>query len=125
MDVLAPISFDINYSFNKFTLGADYNGVGRSYNINEDNARLYAHQSSLKYTIYTQLNVLNKSVLLRAKWGFASNNFELYQRGDRVDLALPGFQIGDNRTQLNRDIQSSFLVEFEAIYRFYIPQKKK
>ena len=124
MDVLAPISFDINYSFNKFTLGIDYNGVGRSYNINENNAGLYAHQSSLKFTNYAQLNLLNKSVLLRAKWGYATNNFELFQQGDRVDLALPGFQIGDNRNQINSNIDASFLIEFEAIYRFTIPQKK-
>lgn len=125
MDVLVPISFDINYAFNKVTLGVDYNGVGRTYNINENNAGLYAHQSSIKFTSYAQLNILNKSVLLRAKWGYATNNFEIFQQGDRVDLALPGFQIGDDRTQLNSNIDAGFLFEFEAIYRFNIPQKKK
>jgi len=125
MDVLLPISADVNYAFNKFSIGFDYIGVGRSYNINENDANLYADQGSLKATAYLQTKVLNKNVLLRAKWGFASNNFEAYQQGETIGLRLPGFDINDDRTQLNTDIQSSFVFEFEAIFRLKIPEKKQ
>lgn len=125
MDVLLPISADVNYAFNKFSIGFDYIGVGRSYNVNENDANLYADQGSLKATAYIQTKVLNKNILLRAKFGHASNNYEAYQQGQRIGLRLPGFDINDNRNQLNPDIQSSFLFEFEAIYRLKIPPKKK
>lgn len=125
MNVLLPISVDINYAFKKFSLGLDYVGIGRSYNINENDANLYADQGSLKATTYIQTKVLNKNILLRAKLGFASNNYEVYQQGDTIGLRLPGFDINDNRTQLNPDIQSSFVFEFEAIFRLKISPKKK
>ncbi len=123
MDILLPISIDINYAFNKFSLGFDYIGIGRSYNINDNEANLYADQGALKATSYIQTKVLNKNVLLRAKWGFASNNYEAYTQGERIGLRLPGLDIGDNRKQLNPDIEASFLFEFEAIFRFKIPAK--
>jgi len=124
MDVTLPVSIDMSYSFDSFSVGIDYIGVGRSYNINENNIGIYADQSSLKFTSYFQFNTLKKSTLLRAKLGYATNNYRAFRQGDKIDLRLPGVDINDSRLQLNQNINASFLFEVEVIYRFDLSQKK-
>ena len=49
MDISLPIAADINYKLGNTTLGMDYFGIGRSYNVHYANApTLYADLSSLE-----------------------------------------------------------------------------
>ncbi len=118
MDVLLPISANINYNFKPITIGFEFSAAGKSFNINENAANIYADQNALTSMLYLQKNIWDKSLLLRLKWGYAKNNFEAYAQGDKVAFRLPGINIKDKREQLNPDIQSSFLFEFELLYRF-------
>ncbi|MCW5518276.1 hypothetical protein J1N09_00400 [Aureitalea sp. L0-47] len=119
MDMSLPISGDINYCLGATTLGMDYFGIGRSFNITETGAPdVYVDLSSLDFASYIQFNTLGNSVLLRAKFGYSSSNFEVYQQGEKIDLGLSAFSFGDDRTQLNPNISGGLFLKFEAIYRF-------
>ncbi|PKA82813.1 hypothetical protein ATE92_0952 [Ulvibacter sp. MAR_2010_11] len=122
MDMSLPIAADVNYCLGATTLGIDYYGIGRSFRLYGDASEspVYVDLSSLEFATYIQFNALQKSVLLRAKVGYASNNYEVYADGDTIDLGLSAFSFGDSRTQLNPDLNGGVFVKFEAIYRFHI-----
>ncbi len=99
----------------------DYFGIGRSYNVHYKNSpTLYADLSSLEFAGYLQFNAFEESVLLRAKLGYSSNNYEMYAEGDKMDLGVSAFSFGDDRTQLNPSLNGGVFLKFEAIYRFHI-----
>ncbi len=126
MDMSLPISADVSYKLGITTVGVDYFGIGRSYNVHYENLpTLYADLSSLEFAGYLQFNVLEESVLLRAKVGYSSNNYEMYAEGDKIDLGVSAFSFGDDRTQLNPSLNGGFFLKFEAIYRFHIREKPK
>jgi hypothetical protein len=124
MDMSLPIVADVNYTCGSFTYGIDYFGIGRSFNITKENANVYVDLSSLEFASYLQYNALHKSVLLRAKFGYSSNDFEVYTKGDEIDFGLSAFSFGDDRTQLNPSINGGLYLKFEAIYRFDITSEK-
>ena len=84
------------------------------------NADVYVDLASLEFASYLQFNALEKSVLLRAKFGYSSNNYEVYPNGQKIDLGLSAFSFGDDRTRLNPVLNGGFFLKFEAIYRFAI-----
>jgi len=124
MDMSLPISADVSYKLGVTTVGVDYFGIGRSFNVHYENSpTLYADLSSLEFAGYLQLNALEESVLLRAKLGYSSNNYEMYAEGDKLDLGVSAFSFGDDRTQLNPSLNGGVFLKFEAIYRFHIKKK--
>jgi len=124
MDMSLPISADINYKLGIISVGMDYFGIGRSFNIRKpDSGDIYVDFSSLEFALYGQMGMLKESLLFKAKVGYASNDFEVYEQGDKIDLGLSAFSFGDNRTQLNPNIQGSAFLKFEVLYRFHIPKK--
>jgi len=126
MDMSLPIAADVSYKLGRTTIGMDYFGIGRSYNVHYENApTLYADLSSLEFAGYLQVNALEESVLLRAKVGYSSNNYEIYAEGEKMDLGVSAFSFGDNRTQLNPSINGGVFLKLEAIYRFHITEKSK
>jgi hypothetical protein len=124
IDMSLPIVADVNYTCGSFTYGIDYFGIGRSFNITKENANVYVDMSSLEFASYLQYNAFHKSVLLRAKFGYASNDYEVYTKGDEIDFGLSAFSFGDDRTQLNPSINGGLYLKFEAVYRFTITAEK-
>lgn len=126
MDMSLPIAADVSYKFGLTTIGVDYFGIGRSYNVHYKNQpTLYADLSSLEFAGYLQFNALAESVLLRAKVGYSSNDYEIYAEGDKMDLGVSAFSFGDDRTQLNPSISGGVFLKVEAIYRFHLKEKSK
>ncbi len=120
MDTSLPISADINYTKGAITYGFDYFGIGRSFNITQEGANEYVDLSSLEFASYIQWNAMDKKVLLRAKFGYSSNDYEVYSKADKIDLGLTAFSFGDDRTQLNPTMKGGLFLKFEAVYRFTI-----
>ncbi len=121
MDMSLPIAADVSYKLGATTVGIDYFGIGRSYNVHYENKKtLYADLSSLEFASYLQFNALQKCVLLRAKVGYSTNKYEMYAEGEKIDLGLSAFSFGDNRTQLNPTLSGGVFLKLEAIYRFHI-----
>jgi len=104
-DLNLPIIADINYRIrNKLWLGMQFDGLGTTYNLNEQSYSVngaYVSKTSNELVSYLRFQ-LSKSVYLNTKIGYAiSRNYELYDANDKIDLALTSFYFGDNRTQLN------------------------
>lgn len=127
MDMSLPIVADVNYCFGTTTIGIDYFGIGRSFRLygNASESSAYVDLSSLEFAGYVQFNVLQKSVLLRAKLGYSSNNYEVYADGETIDLGLSAFSFGDDRTQLNPELNGGIFLKFEAVYRFHLKKEKE
>lgn len=125
MDMSLPISADINYTSGFFTYGVDYYGIGRSFNINADDSNVYIDLSSLDFLAYLQYNAFDSTVLLRAKIGYSSSDYEAYEKGDKIDFGVSAFSFGDNRTQLNPNLSGGIYLKFEAIYRFNLSSEEK
>lgn len=126
MDMSLPIAADINYKLGFATVGIDYFGIGRSYKLSQNNLpKQYVDQSSLEFLGYLQFNTFKNSILIRAKAGYATSNYEVYADGDKIDFGLSAFSFGDNRTQLNPDIAGGLFIKFEAVYRFHLSAKKE
>lgn len=126
MDMSLPIAADINYTFGAITVGMDYFGIGRSFNITEENVpESYVDLSSLEFAGYVQFNTYENSVLLRAKLGYSSNDYEVYTQEDNIDFGISAFSFGDDRIQLNPTINGGVFLKFEAIYRFQLSKKEE
>lgn len=121
MDLSLPIKGDINYKLGATTLGIDYFGISRSFNLHyDDMPPMYADLNSTEFSTYLQFNVLKESVLLRTKFGYSSNNYEVYAKDDKIDLGISAIKIGDDRTQLNPPLNGSIFLKLEMIYRYDI-----
>ena len=126
MDMSLPISADVSYKLGITTVGMDYFGIGRSYKVHYENLpTLYADLSSLEFAGYLQFNALEENVLLRAKLGYSSNNYEMYAEGEKMDLGVSAFSFGDDRTQLNPSLNGGVFFKLETIYRFHIQKKSE
>lgn len=128
MDISAPVAGDINYALSPaFKIGFDYIGIGRSFDIHQENTpAYYVDYGVLEFTAYAQYGLLDNSILLRAKAGYADFDAEAYADGDDVNFRVSAFNVGgDNRQQLNPDLSSGFFGKIEAVYRFNISDKKE
>jgi hypothetical protein len=123
MDVLLPISADINYTQDGLTYGFNYFGIGRSFNLEETSPHNYVQLNSLEFAGYLQLNRLLKNILLRAKVGYSSDDYRVYESGDKIGFGFIAFMFDDKRTQLNPKINGSLFFRLECIYRFNLGTK--
>jgi hypothetical protein len=74
MNMSLPISADINSTTGVLTFGFDYYGIGRSFNISQEGSNEYVDLNSMEFASYIQFNAFEKSVLLRTKFGYSSND---------------------------------------------------
>lgn len=119
MDLSLPIKGDINYNLGAATLGIDYFGISRSFNLQFDNSpAMYADLSSTEFATYLQFNVFDERILLRTKLGYANDDYKVYEKNEKIDLALSAFRFGDDRTQLNPPFKGSIFVKLEMVYRY-------
>ena len=126
MDMSLPIAADINYKLDFGTIGVDYYGIGRSYNINQETLpSQYVEQTSLEFLGYYQCSTLKNTLLMRIKAGYSTSNYAVYETGDEIDFGLSAFRFGDDRRQVNPDISGGLLLKLEAIYRFDITKRLK
>lgn len=121
MNMSLPISGIMTYDLGAFSVGMDYFGISRSFRIHQtDEPVLYADLSSLRFAGFMQMNTFKKQILWRAKLGYSTNDYQVYEDGEKINLGLSAFNFGDSRTQLNPNIKGSVFFKLEVIYRFYL-----
>ena len=119
-----PISFDLNYKLFKETgLGISFSGLTKSFNLNKSTYTAnneYVVVNSNELFTYLQFQ-LGKSLLLNTKAGYAiSRSNKVFDSNDKIDLAVSSIYLGDNRTQLNQNIETGAIFKIELLYRFQI-----
>lgn len=126
MDVSFPIAGDINYKLgNKFSVGFDYFGIGQTFDIHQENTEAYyVDYGVLEFTGYLQYGLLDNSVLLRTKVGYADVDVEAYNKSEKLDLRISAFDIGSRNDPQNPEVSSGLFAKAELIYRFNIANKK-
>jgi len=93
IDASLPITANVNYKFGKAAVGFDYFGIGRSYNISQETSiPVYVDQRPLEFASYFQYGIIENSILLRAKIGYSSNTYEVYEQGDKLDFRISAFR---------------------------------
>ncbi len=127
VDLSLPIVANINYIVSRnLKLGADYIGLGRSYSLTTNGIKAtYVQQNSLEFTTYIEKAFLEQNLLIRLKLGVSTNDYELYAIDESIDFGLAAFRFGDDRTQLNQNINTAPFLRIEAIYRLYIDNTSK
>lgn len=118
-----PIFADANYKIgNKTWVGMDFNGLGTSYNLtNQDytTSAAYVFKESNELASYLRFQ-LNRSLYLNATIGYAiGRNYEVYDSNDKVDWAFTAFYFGDDRIQLNEDFKDGVIFKIELLYRLH------
>lgn len=119
-----PIIADINYKINKKAwLGMKFDGLGTTYNLNEQNYSpngAYVSKTSNELVSYLRFQII-RSIYLNAKVGYAiSRNYEVYDANDKIDWSLSSIYFGDDRTQLNERFKDGAIFKIELLYRLHI-----
>lgn len=119
-----PINADINYKLiNKLWLGMEFDGLGTTYNLNQQNyspnGGAYVAKTSNELISYLRFK-LNNSLYVNTKVGYAINrNYKIYTADDKIDLALISFYLGDERTRLNERFKDGAIFKVELLYRLH------
>lgn len=117
-----PLLADFNYKLSDATaIGVNFDGLSTSYNLTRTiyvGEGEYAVIKSNELFTYYQLKVW-KSVYTKIKLGCSFYRVsEVYSENDNIDLAIAGFNFGDNRVPLNDNFNNGPIFKFELIYRF-------
>lgn len=118
-----PIRMDVNYSLaDKFSLGADLLTSVKSYNVESD---AYVQEESIRFGFYAQYRLMKNALLLRAKLGYDTTDYGLYNQNDQVGLQVLTFQVGgDDRNRLNTEFLAAPYFGADLIYRFDLSNRK-
>jgi len=123
--LLLPLAGNLDYSLtNSTSLGINFKGQIRSYNINTayaaENNR-YIARSTNEATTYLKYSLKN-GINFQANVGRSiGRSFRVYD--EKVAFALPLVYFGDNRSQLNTDFSDSWLFQLSVFYRLNLKPK--
>ena len=118
-----PIIADINYRIrNKLWLGIKFDGLGTTYNLNEQNFSpdgAYVSKVSNELVSYLRFQLSN-SLYMNTKVGYAiRRNYEVYDIKDKINFAFGPFYFGDDRTLLNERFKDGVIFKVELFYRLH------
>lgn len=122
IDAALPIRMDANYSLtDKLSMGADLRTSVKSYNLGQYQQSvddLYVQEESIRAGLYLSYALMNETLQLRAKVGFDTTDYGLYQQGDVVGAQVLTFQLsGDDRVRLNNEFDSALFFGVDIFYR--------
>jgi hypothetical protein len=123
-----PITADINYALTKkgLSIGADLLSSIKSYNLSENNGGLYVQEESIRFALYLSHGFMNNALIIRARGGFDTTDYGLFNAGDKIGVQLLTFPLfGDNRNRLNPEFASAPYLGADLIYRFDLTKEKK
>lgn len=107
---------------NKFWLGLKFDGLGTTYNLNEQSYSVngaYVSKTSNELVSYLRFK-LSKSLYINTKMGYAiSRNYKVYDVNDKIDFSLSSIYFGDDRTQLNERFKDGAIFKVELFYRLH------
>ena len=122
IDAALPIRMDANYSLSdKLSTGLDLRTSIKSYNLGryqQNNSNIYIQEESIRAGLYLSYAMLNETLQVRAKIGFDTTDYGLYEQGDTVGAQVLTFQLnGDDRNRLNNEFDSALFFGVDIFYR--------
>ena len=117
-NIMLPLQGDISYKMVPFlSIGCNYNGLIRTYHLNEDNG---AYVSKFSNELYAYLKFdVTKKMCFQTKVGQSiGRKYKVYAENDKVDFGLPLAMIGGHRKQLNTNFSDGLIFQFAFFYRF-------
>jgi len=120
-----PISADINYKVLKnVRVGVEWLALTAGYDLNEytipSSPSSYMQKATQEAGAYLQFDLWKEQLILKTKFLYTMSVFRLYDDSEKVDLAITGVFINDERPQLNYDFKKSMGFEISLAYRFHI-----
>jgi hypothetical protein len=124
-NVMLPLQGDVNYKIIPFmSIGCNYNGLNRSYHLNDYNGS-YVSKFSNELYAYLKFDV-TKKIIFQTKVGQSlGRKYKVYDENDKVDLGLPLLFIGDHRKQINTNFSNGLIFQFSFFYRFNLEKNKQ
>lgn len=119
IDAVLPIRGDLNYLLtDSWGVGANLLTSVKSYNLTRETDAFYIQEESIRFALTTSYGFLDGSLIVKAKVGFDTTDYGLYEQNDKVGAQVLTFQVsGDDRNRLNAEFDSGLFFGGDIIYR--------
>ena len=123
VNVILPLQGDFSYKIHSFiSLGCNYNGLIRSYHLNDNNGS-YVSKFSNELYAYLKFDVIKKMSFQTKIGQSIGRKYKVFAENDKVDYGLPLALIGGHRKQLNTNFSDGLIFQFVFFYRFSLEKK--
>ena len=101
----------------KFQAGLHFIGLTTTYRINEPNFKnYYVDRRSVDVSLFSKFHLID-NFFLTARAGYSlSRDYGLFAENDKIDLGLPLYNVGDDRTRVNNEFDGSPFVHLRLYY---------
>ena len=114
-----PIYAKVNYGFNEnISAGLGYIALVSSFRLSGDDFQdAYTSRFAIEPYLYTDIKVA-KNIYLNGKVGYTmGRSYPVYGKDDKLDWQLMFMKFGDDREQLNSEIDDGLFIEFTLSYK--------
>lgn len=119
---LLPVYAKLNFqATNRFGLGLSLFGLITSFHIGDQiYASDYIERKSIDLTLFGRYKLAG-NLYFETRFGYAmGRSYTQYANGDKVDLRIAIFTIGDDRTQKNVAFDPGPIIDFRLVYNLPI-----
>lgn len=119
-----PIYAKIKYKAEEcFSTGLGYIALVSSYRLTGEFDDAYTSRYAIEPYVFAEVKFL-KQLFFNAKIGYTmGRKYPVYEKDDRLDWQLSFIKFGDDRTQLNPEIQDNFFFEVGLSFKVDVSEK--
>ncbi|MCD4683646.1 MAG: DUF6268 family outer membrane beta-barrel protein [Bacteroidales bacterium] len=119
-----PIYAKIRYKIHdNFSTGVGYIALVSSYRLRGEFNDAYTSRYAIEPYAFAEVKFL-KQVYFTGKFGYTmGRKYPVYAKDDRLDWQLSFIKFGENRTQLNPEIQDNFFFELGLAFKVEVSDK--
>ncbi len=126
VDILLPVTAELNYRLRKnVRLGISFWAKGTSFNLHEygkDKSGYYLEKRSADLLGFIEFP-FRENWFIQFMLGHSFGRIqEVYKKNDKVKFALGPIKIGDDREQVNVDVDDGILFKFRMLYRISLAE---
>ncbi len=113
-----PIYAKLNFQASeKFSTGLGYIALVSTYRLSGEFNDAYTSRFAIEPYLYADIKLM-KNLYLNGKAGYTmGRKYPVYAKDDKIDWQLSFIKFGDNREQLNYEIDDGLFIEFSISYK--------
>ncbi|NOX47516.1 MAG: hypothetical protein GXO89_11135 [Chlorobi bacterium] len=113
-----PIYVNIDYNIKKdFSVGLGYIALVSTFRLSGEFQDAYTSRFAIEPYLFANAKVA-KNVYLNGKLGYTmGRTYPIYAKDDKIDWQLMAWEFGDEREQLNPEIDEGLFIEFTLSYK--------